>query len=1154
MVFRNSILCCCVAFLFGVAGFSQAAWGQVVTGSIVGSVADRGGGLIANATVKMISETTGAERATSTDQLGNFVFTAVRPDVYTLVVEHSGFKRHQQKQITLVANERLSVGEIRLELGGVADTITVTAQGATVQTASAERGGVITASEVGGLTVISRDFNALTSLLPGVVTQTRAETEGAGVNPILYVQGLRGNSNNTQIDGLPIQDLGQSQGIYHYISIDSLAEVKIQVSGHQAEFGRTPGASIQAVTKSGTREFHGALYWYKRHEEFNANNFFNNRNGVPQPLYRFTSAGGNLGGPLYIPGKFNRDRNKLFFFFSAEELRERRPQPIRQVTMPTERERRGDFSDSRDLNGALITVRDPLAGQPFPGNVIPTSRINTLTQKYLGLFPLPNFFDVSISARRYNYQVQESWDVPKHNEVLRVDYNIGSATSVYGRFNRWWDAKIGWTQGGPNWGLWKTRGPYDNPSGVVSATRILDPSLVLEVSMGVMRGIESADAERPEDLDRINRTKSGMTIPQFFPINNPFNLVPQTSFGGLTGAASVTYDSAFPKRGADTLFTWSASLSKTRGAHVLKAGMWAERARNYEGKDGNFAGAFNFGRDVNNPNDANHPYANALLGNFASYTESTTRPWVQARSTLVEWYAQDNWKASRRLTLDYGVRFGWAQPYHGSRREEAAWVPGRFDPAKQVRLIEPVGVGSNRVGRHPITGQTYPGVAIGAIAPGWGDPYNGTVNLLEDRSYPQGLRETPGIKVMPRFGFAYDPFGKGGTAVRGGFGSYYRLREQSIKDSGICSNPPMREDPVIYYGNVDSFMNSAGLIFPSGTTGLNRNWPVERVMSFNLGVQQNIGFGTVFDVSYVGSLGRHLAQGRNLNSIPFGANFQKGNEDPSNPGRPLPAAFLRPYVGYNDITLYEYAGNSSYHSLQATVNRRFARTIQYGASWTWSKAMDYVDALGESVSNLVDRRVWNYGKAGFDRTHVLTVHWMWDIPKASRLWNNAVSRSVLDGWQVSGIATFSSGAPLGIGYSLVQATDTTGSPTDGARVVVAAKPTIPKSQRTFSRNFNTEAFRPPVVGTIGNAAKDLIRGPGINNWDISVFKNFSLGSERRKLQFRSEFYNVFNHTQFSSLDTTARFDQRGNQVNARFGEYTAALAPRRIQFALRFTF
>ncbi len=1138
-----------IALLLPVASL----WSQVITGSVVGTVADNTGAGIPNVQMKLTLVATGATRQISSDHVGNFVFSSVLPGSYTLAIEHPGFKKYEQINVNLSSNERLSLGEVRLELGLLSESVTVTAQSASVQTATAERSGTVNSSQVANLTVINREFTVLATLMPGVVANIRSETQGSGASAIFYVQGSRGNSNSTLIDGLPVQDLNNGQGVFAFLSIDSVSEVKVLTSSLQAEFGRTSGVNIQAVTKAGTREFHGGLYWYKRHEMFNANSFFNNRGGLPEARYRFTTAGGNIGGPIYIPGKFNRDRNKLFVFFSEEELREMRPQPIRQVTMPTQLERAGNFTDSRDLNGALIVIRDPLSGQAFPGNVIPASRINVLGQRYLNLLPLPNFLDVGISARRYNYQAQESTDVPKHNQVVRVDYNIGSKTSAYGRFNNWWDEPRGWAVGGgsSNWGWLPSKYVNNARSGVLTATHILSPSAVLEVSAGLQRQSENGPPLNQADVDRINRVKSGVTIPQFNPANNPLNLVPQSSFGGVTNPAAVTYDARFPLRGRDTLFTWSGTLSKNYAQHSLKAGIQAERARDYEGNSGVFAGNFNFGRDVNNPNDTNYAYSNAMVGNFASYTESTSRPWTQARSTIIEWYVQDNWKVTRKLTLDYGIRFGWAQPWHGYRREEAAWVPGTFDPAKSVRLIEPALSGKTRVGRNPVTGEIYPALFIGAIVPGIGNVYNGTVNLLENQNYPQGMRSNTGLKAAPRFGFAYDPSGKGKTAIRGGFGVFYRQRESVL---GTWSNPPMRIDPTIYYGNLDTFINSPGVLFPFATGAMTSNWPLSRVMNFNFGIQRNVGFGTVVDVSYVGSLGRHLMQTRNLNSIPFGANFRPENQDPSSPGKPLPAAFLRPYVGYNDISLLEYAGNSSYHSMQVTVNRRFAKGLQYGASWTWSKAMNYGDTDSAAVSNLISPRVWNYGLAGFDRTHALTVHWTWAVPQASRLWKNVAVKAALDGWQVSGIVNFISGAPLGIGLGFVNSVDTTGSPTDGARVNLVQNPVIPKSERTFSRNFNTEAFQAPAVGTIGNASSSLIRGPGTNNWDISLFKNILLPTDRAKLQFRCEAYNAFNHTQFNALDTATRFDAAGRQVNARFGEFTGANAARRIQLALRLSF
>ena len=320
-----------------------------------------------------------------------------------------------------------------------------------------------------------------------------------------------------------------------------------------------------------------------------------------------------------------------------------------------------------------------------------------------------------------------------------------------------------------------------------------------------------------------------------------------------------------------------------------------------------------------------------------------------------------------------------------------------------------------------------------------------------------------------------------------------------------------------------------------------------------LGVQRNIGFATVLDVAYVGSVARNLMWQRNINQVPYGANFAAANQDPSNPGRPLPINFYRPYPGYGTISYREFAGSSNYHSLQTQANRRFAKGLQFGFSWTWSKLMNFAEGNFNDVATYAPLRAWNYGKGGFDRTHNVNINYAWDLPRASSMWNNGLVRTVLDGWQLSGITTFMSGAPLGVSLATTDNADIAGGG-DGVRTVMLANPVLPKSEQKLTRFFNTEAFGRPATGSFGNAPKDVFRGPGINNWDASLMKNIGLPMEGHRLQFRAEFYNVFNHTQFSDVDTAARFDVAGRQVNTRFGQLIAARSPRQIQFSLRYSF
>jgi hypothetical protein len=297
---------------------------------------------------------------------------------------------------------------------------------------------------------------------------------------------------------------------------------------------------------------------------------------------------------------------------------------------------------------------------------------------------------------------------------------------------------------------------------------------------------------------------------------------------------------------------------------------------------------------------------------------------------------------------------------------------------------------------------------------------------------------------------------------------------------------------------------------------------------------------------------------QNINTLRYGTRFLPANVDTTT-GKPLQDNFLRPYTGFGDITFVQNATTSNYNSLQVQVNHRFTRGLQFGASWTWSKAMDYVDTdEGNSalVSDFLPLRVWNYGKAGFDHTHIFVLNWVYQLPKASKLVNNRVVRFAFDNWQLSNISTFQSGSPYGITLTTVDNADITGggyAPADAARVIMLSNPTIDKGQQTVARFFNPTVFGRPPVGTVGNAAKDVVRGPGINNWDTSLFKDFPV-KERVRFTFRWEMYNTFNHTQFFSMDTTARFDANGNQANARFGALISNRDPRRMQGSLRLSF
>lgn len=333
---------------------------QTVTGTISGSVVDASGQVVSDAAVTLINERTNDARNTLTNETGSFNFPAVQPGAYTIRVEQRGFQILLRTGNVLTANERLALDNLQLSVGDVSETVTVTAEGTQVQTDSSEHSALLSAKQLELVSVRGRDVVSLLRVLPGVSFRGESETLGQGFGTTTpNIQGTRNTWNTMTVDGLPGNDLGSPEVFSSSISFDAIGEVKVLLNNYQAESGRNAGAMVNIVTKSGTRDFHGSLYWFKRHEKLNANNFFNNRNGVTRPIYRYSTQGFTLGGPVYIPKLFNENREKLFFFYSFEDSQTKNPQPLRQVTVPTAAERAGDFSQSFDQDGRLIIVRDP---------------------------------------------------------------------------------------------------------------------------------------------------------------------------------------------------------------------------------------------------------------------------------------------------------------------------------------------------------------------------------------------------------------------------------------------------------------------------------------------------------------------------------------------------------------------------------------------------------------------------------------------------------------------------------------------------------------------------------------------------------------------------------------------------------------------------
>jgi hypothetical protein len=1138
------------------AGLEISAAAQGLTGQISGRVLDPSGQAVANATLELVNNETSQTRASVTDATGTFVFTQILRGTYTLSATVPGFKRFENHDIVLSAAERLVLSDVTLQLGEVSQSVSVTAEAARVHTQSAERAGLVTSGQIQELPVKGRDVMDVVRTLPGVVDTGAHEAPGFSSVGGMRINGSRGGTINVALDGVSAVDVGSMGGPLFTPNMDSVAEIKVLLTNYQAEYGRSSGGTISTITKSGSKSFHGSAAYFKRAEWLNANEYFNNRNNLEKPRYRYNYPYYNIGGPVLIPGlDFNRNRDKLFFFWSQDYLPRKLPSGQGRATFPTELERRGDFSRTFDTNGVLFPVLDPLNNRmPFPNNVIPQSRIDPNGQGLLNVFPLPNAFDPN---RTYNSVFESVNEQPRHEEILRTDWNVGPKTTffargVYGK--EWWKGQFRsllassfWPQMGVRFDL-RTRGLSS------SLIHAFNPTLVNEFNFGISRARSQVSATSQEELDRNNREKLGLNVPQFYPQNNPLNVLPNAVFGGVVGASQLWIESRFPYFGTFNTYILSNNITKIQDRHNIKAGIYIEKVANNKRMYGPFNGTYDFSRNVNNPFDANHPFANALLGSVNSYTEASRHPVGHGRYLNFEWFVQDNWRVHRKLTLDVGMRFYRIDPIWSEGDDLAIFSPDAFSLDQAPRLVEPYRTTptSPRLGRNPNTGEILPEVKIGTLAPGAGEFYHG-MQVLHER-----VAKTPPIQLAPRIGFAWDMFGDGKTAVRGGAGMFYDLFNVDLV-LGLLVQPPITNIAVVNYTTIRDLLGTPASLSPSDVFGFERDYSPPRMYNWSFGIQRNVGFGTVLDVSYVGTVGRFLRQRRNLNAVPYGTNFLPSSIDTTVAGnRPLSANFLRPLRGHGDISYIEFSSNSNYHSLQTHVNRRFTQNLMFGLSWTWSKAMDLADS--DTVLNpLLDSRMRHYGKSAFDRTHNFVVNYNYQLPDASATWNNVFSRLVLDHWSVSGITTFMSGAPIGLGYSLVQAVDLTGAAGAGvdSRVVLTGNPNLPKSERTRVRHFRTEVVRPPTRDDfgIGNAPKDPIRGPGINNWDISIIKDFPFGRESAKaVQFRWEMYNAFNHTQFSSVDTAGRFDAAGRQVNGRFGEYTAARQARRIQMGLRINF
>jgi hypothetical protein len=1162
------------------------------SGSITGTVKDSGGGVVPGVTVTVTDQDTAFRATTSTNAEGNFVFPQLPPGTFTVAAEAKGFKKSESKDVILPLNTKIGVGDIVLQVGSATDTVTVEANAGTVQLQgeSGERSDIVTNRDIRDIGLNGLNIVDMMKFIPGVNVSALVANAASTVTNItgsFQVNGTRSLEHEYTLDGITNLNLGNNTGALVSVNPDALEEVKILTSNYQAEYGRSGGGVIALTTRGGTNEYHGGGGYYRRHDSMNADSYFNDlrggsANGFPRPIYRYNYYGWNFGGPVFIPHLVH-GKNKLFFFASQEYYKQLVPLTNPQnynIRVPTALERTGDFSKSVDGSGKAITIIDPTTGVAFPNNAIPTNRIYAPGQAILNFLPPSN---TTVGGNAYNYTSQLASSYPRSETILRGDWVINDSTrmSVRWAYNHD-DQKFayGTTTATWNWPLTITdrrNGPGSVPS--ISLTKNFGPTWVNEFVFGVGRGGVSISPEG----DAASRAVTGINTPMLYPAANTANLIPSLTFGGIASVSQIVNTSVFgPFDQRFLIWQIMDSLTKVHGGHVFKMGFYFQSASNASNNQTHVQSDIDFTNNGSNPLNTGYSFANAMLGVYNSYTQANAKPYQNYLYHDVSGYVQDTWKVNQRLTLDLGVRFSWFQPVHNTSGDGAYFNPAAFDPTQAMRIYRPVCVGASTCSSGGATyraidpattgaatlADTMPGYYVGKLVANSGNIYDGM--SLVSKGYPSGGVITPKILPQPRLGFAYDVAGNHKTVVRGGFGITIDRYESGLTGFG-ASNPPLVLQPTLQYGYLSDIQpGGSGLLSPLSITGVTENMSFPHVYSYSIGVQRDIGGGTVVDVSYVGSKSRDLPRKTNLNTPPYGTTFTAAAQDPTKfANGVIPATeanlpsiysaaglsfsganilgtdFLRPYQGYSDITWYAFDAQANYNSLQAAVNRKFSQGVTFGIAYTLSKTMTTISDDG-TFTRLVNPAL-DYQLAAFDRTHYLVGNFVWDLPKGSRLFGgNKAAGVILDHWVFTGVTTLASGQPADVGLSISgqdAGNRLLGSPTSGNLSGQQPRFLLVGSPQTGS-TINETALVVPGLNNTGPYPRTYLRYPWIANQDLSVFKNITLGGDgKRYIQLRVEAFNALNHPQLSGYNLTSNVTNGAGQTgNSIFGNFTGLTA------------
>ena len=1073
--------------------------------------------------------------------------------------------------------------------------------------------------------------------LPGVQTVSSSDYRGWSGGGIPGVNGGRQGQIILNVDGAASQDSGNLNPGYISPSMDAVSEVKLLTSNYTAEYGGRTAGQLTLTTKNGSPQFHGTVYYYWRHEMFNANEFFNNKNRVAKPRYRYQNPGGTIGGPLIIPGtSFNKSRQKLFFFFSYDRMKNSTV-GFNTYTMPSALERAGDFSQTVTTSGVQIPVYDPTTQNVFPGNKIPANRISPQGQAMLNLFPLPDPLGLALDptgSRGYNFRYPTFQDRPLDDKILRIDYNPAPKWVVYARLLQDYQAQNGYqvTVGPPGgaWGQFPASYHVQAAGAIGTVVYTFSPTLINEFSWGINRGKQGVDPLSDASSNNNNggtriysdsllplKDANGNTLslPRINQGSNILNLLPAVNFGfpstgfsaqssgqGVTRAPTFSNDSRWPFTGTDQLQTIQDKITWVTGPHLVKAGFYMEKmARNVSVYSVyNAAGTYYFGSDRANPLDTNYPYSNALLGSFFAYGDDNTKLVNHAHYTQIEWFVQDTWKVHRRLTLDYGLRFYRVGDLNSAGNHLGLFDTSAYDASAAGQLLYPAcsiqtsGTcpAANKIAVNPATGTTFPYVRQGTFDTSSYTQYPWT----GIKYYDTHFFNVPPIKIGPRVGFAWDVFGDGKTAMRGGFGITVG-RNWNVDWIGALSAgqgplmvPPYFLSPTTLYSNFQGLANSQAYYTPQNLIGGDPNDIPEATYNWSFGIQHELPWGMIADVSYVGNALKHgYGEMYDSNAVqplttwkPSGcANPIKGGcpqsqfidptSNPANPGF-YSTNLIRNMVGYKsigNIIDYTQSYSNNYNSLQMQLNRRRGH-VQWNLNYTFSRTIVYNGASQTRIWQFVDQQLT---KNVINRNHAVNFNFGYDLPTASQHFNSdagkRVSKVALDGWHLNGNGAIYSGNPYGIsncGSTGAPSQYWTGTPTAympfwcqmGSDIYLPSGQLPSKTEDPrLQVPLNQANFQLPPANSlgIGNTPQTLFYGPGLWNLDLSIAKMTKLG-ENKILEFRIETFNTFNHFNPGNPNTSLTWNfNTGAQTNAAFGTISSAqVQARRVVLSARFRF